>query len=306
MAKFENANLETGNAQKRSDDHQDEFFATRHSLAEYKLNESIIRSDYPEARPSADKQWFNSDLTPEGLKLAQEKAKEFFNRLDPAKDALFFVSSDLVRAAETAKIYLDEARARGFEIIKPREKAVAGNYRDKAEEIGEGNIRKIDSLTLDHLENMLQEFVFASNRDILKEVVKDTATVSGETRQKWREARQIIEADDKGSWGNNYAAHSAEIEKIFPAVKSAKAAYDTKFKDMMRLIRFGQQKINEQGPEKNIKVLAFSHENSFLHFLQENFGETMKNCESISFKVDPADGQGISATAKGRTVEVEK
>jgi|GEM_PF-639879 len=288
---------------------QDEFIATRHSLSGYKLNEGIIQSDNPEATPSADKQWFNSDLTPEGIKLAQEKAQEFFNHLNPETDALFFVSSDLVRAAETAKIYLDIARERGFEIILPREKKENKKgefgYRNKAEEIGEGCIRKIDSLTLDHLDNMLREFIFHSD-DYLKKV-KDLDKVSSETKEKWAKARQIIENDNRGTWGKNYAAHSEEIAKIFPNVKSAKQVYDSKFKDMMRLVKFGQEKINQQNPEKNIKIMAFSHENSFLYFLNKNFGESMKNCESISFQITPENGQNkIWATTKGQTKEVKE
>lgn len=286
----------------------DEFFATRHSISEYKLNESIAASDNPEAAPDADKQWFNSDLTPAGEKLAREKAEEFFAKLDPETDALFFVSSDLVRAAETAKIYLDTARAKGFEIIPSREKAVEPRpARNKAEEIGAGYIRKIDCLTLDHLENMLREFIFHPD-DYLKKI-PDPNNVSAETREKWAEARRIIEADNRGTWGNNYAAHSEEIEKIFPNVKSAKTVYETKFQNMMRLVRFGQDKIREKNPEKNIKVLGFSHENSFLYFLTKNFGESMKNCESIAFRIE-ADGvqegkDRIMVKAKGQTKEVE-
>jgi hypothetical protein len=133
--------------------------------------------------------------------------------------------------------------------------------------------------------------------------------VSAETKEKWSEARQIIEADNRGTWGNNYAAHSEEIEKIFPNVKSAKTVYETKFQNMMRLVRFGQDKIREKDPDKNIKVLGFSHENSFLYFLTKNFGESMKNCESIAFQVEPA-GSGeekdrLTVRAKGQVKEVK-
>jgi len=288
----------------------DEFFGIRHGQAEYKLNEGIIASENPEDSPDADKQWFDSDLTPEGKLLAREKAEEFFGKLDPATDALFFVSSDLVRAAETAKIYLDVAREKGFEIIRPGKKdGKSSEPANKAEEIGEGYIRKIDSLTLDHLENMLREQIFKPN-DYLKDVIEHPENVSAETREKWAEARAIIESDNKGSWGGNYAAHSEAIAKIFPNVKSAKEVYETKFRNMMRLIRFGQKKINEANPEKNIKVLGFSHENSFLYFLNQNYGESMKNCEAVAFRIgsddDSAEAGKILATAKGKTVEVKE
>ena len=279
----------------------DEFFATRHGVAEYKLNEKIITSDNPEDSPDANKQWFNSDLTPEGKEKAKESAYEFFSKLNPETDALFFVSSDLVRAAETAKIYMDVARENGFEIVLPRKREDSEQeYRNKAEEIGEGYIRKIDCLTLDHLENMFREYIFQPE-DYLKklentletsDVDSERLNISEETREKWTEARKIIESDNKNTWGENYAAHSDEIAKIFPDVKSAKQVYDSKFKNMLRLIKFGQKKINEEQPEKNIKVLAFSHENSFLYYLNENFGDSMKNCESISFKVEAGDDVG--------------
>jgi hypothetical protein len=289
----------------------DEFFATRHSIAEYKLDQGIIESDNPEAKPRARDQRFNSDLTPEGIKLAQEKAQEFFSKFNPEKDALFFVSSDLVRAVETARIYLDIARAMGFEIISPKgnkeeKKEDSPKPKNKAEEISAGEIRKVDCLTLDHLENMLLESVYMP-QDRLADI-KDLNIVSAETREKWAAARKIIEADNKGAWGDNYFAHSEEIKKIFPNVKSASEVYESKFKDMMRLVKFGQEKINEQNPEKNIKVLAFSHENSFIYFLNKNFGESIKNCESIAFKVEDSETAGeskILAAAKGQNKEVK-
>jgi len=286
---------------------EDAFFATRHGVSGYKLNTNIVRSRNPEVAPDADKQWFYSDLTPEGKEAALAAAEKFFDNLDPQKDALFFVSSDLVRAAETAKIYLDVAKERGFEIILPRERSEKNQaYENKAEEIGEGRIRKINCLTLDHLSNTLREFVFTGDDYLTNEVSHPNLKVSVETREKWRQARDIIEADNKGSWGPNYAAHSEEIAKIFPDVKSAKEIYETKFKQMLRLVRFGQTKIEQQNHPKNIKVLAFSHENSFLYFLNQNFNKSMKNCESIGFEVLPeGEEEGkreISVSAKGKKV----
>lgn len=297
--------METANPGNEIKAKKHEFFGTRHGKAQYQLNESIPYSEDPESAPDASRQWFLRDLTQEGREEAQIEAEKFFDGLNPETDALFFASSDLVRAAETAKIYLDVAREHGFEIILPREKSEKNNaYDNQAEEIGEGYIRKINCLTLDHLENMLREFVFAKD-DYLKKI-SHLENVSAETIEKWAQARAIIESDNKDGWGPNYAAHSEEIAEIFPNVKSAKQVYETKFKNMLRLMRFGQKKIEEQNPAKNIKILGFSHENSFLYFLNQNFGKPMKNCETIGFQVLPEEEEvkkrEILVNAKGKNV----
>jgi len=269
----------------------DEFFITRHGKAEYKMNEDIVTSDNPEAFHDPKKQDFLSDLSPEGKEMARNEAEKFFNGLDPEKDSIFLASSDLVRAVETAKIYKDVAQERGFEIIKPH------NVRDDlVEEIGEGEIRKIDSLSLD-LKSMLLEFIFHPQKDYLNEVVKNKKNVSQPVLDHWEEAREIIESDNQGTWGKNYYKHSEEIAKIFPEIRTAKEAYDREFKNLIKLMKFGQKKINESKYDKNIKVLAFSHENSLLYFLGKNFKDCgLDNCESIGFKIND---DGIEANAKG-------
>lgn len=268
----------------------------------YQLNEWLVRSKCPEAAPDAYEQWFDSDLPPEGKKLARKKAEEYFNKLSPETDALFFVSSDLVRAAETAKIFLDVARKRNFEIIKPRTRD--RKPRNHAEEIGEGWIRKIECLTLNHLENMLREFVFAQ-KDYLKEGIVNPEAVSEETKEMWVRARKIMEEGGiEDTWGKNYMkfAERFEKERIFPDVMSAEQVYKSKFFNMARMAKIAEQKMREQNPEKNIRVVAFSHENSFLHFLNENFGEHMHFCENINFEpAGSAPDDEVLVTAKGKT-----
>lgn len=295
------------------------FTVFRHSGPPYyRLDRSIVTSRNPEAKPLANDQSFYSDLPPQARELALRKAQEFFDRrdpktnkpiMDPKKDAAFFVSSDLNRSVETALIFLEEAHRRGFEIIEPRkEQGERTAYRDMADHVSEGAIRKIECLTLNHLENKLREEIFQPT-DFLKEVVKYPENVSQETLEKWGQARAIIERDNRGSWGANYAAHSQEIEKIFPNVKSAESVYNTKFKQMLKLVRFGEKKRQESGFPKNVRVLGFSHENSFIYFLQQNFGETMGYCEDIAFDATPkADtlGGDVSVMAKGKAVRFNK
>jgi hypothetical protein len=286
----------------------------------YRLNRWLPRSKNPEAAPDAALQWFYSDLPPEGKELAREKAEKYFDKLNPERDALFFVSSDLVRAAETAKIFLDVARERGFEIIKPRNEEVASidyrgkrvprnrEYKNQAEEIGEGWIRKINCLTLDHLENMLRERVF-DQEDVLTEIVNYPDVVSQETREMWIRARRIMkEGGIEDAWGKNYAKYAEAFEKegIFKDVLSAEQVYKSKFFNMARMAKFAERKMQEQNPQKNVRVLAFSHENSFLYFLNENFGTHMSYCEDINFEAGgTGGGDEVSVTAKGETKKVK-
>jgi len=273
----------------------DEFFVIRHSLAQYQGNKAIIGSDNPEAAFDPKTQDFRSDLTPDGQELARTEAEKFFDQLDPERDAIFFASSDLVRAIETAQIYKDVAKERGFEIIVPE------NVRNEiVEEIGEGEIRKVEALSL-NIENMLLDFVFFPE-DQLEEAVKDKDFVSEDTKRRWVEARKIIESDNQGTWGRNYHKHSRAIQEIFPNIRTAENMYDKKFKGMVRLMRMAQRKINQEQPQKNIKVLAFSHENAMLHFMSQNFHDaSINNCEGVAFKID---GPNIKATARGQTKDI--
>ena len=126
-----------------------------------------------------------TDLTEKGKNLAAEKAKEFFDNLNPESDRLFFVTSNEARAIGTANIYRQEAKQKGFEIIKPE------NPRSKlAEKEGEGELRAIDALSLNSKDSLL--FMIYSP----SEPSTDWKNVDGNFKRKWEEARKIIEADD--------------------------------------------------------------------------------------------------------------
>lgn len=275
----------------------DDYFAIRHSVARYQKNKEIVESDEPERGFDPKEQDFLTDLTPEGVKFAEQEAEKFFEGLDPKKDALFFASSNLVRAMQTANIYRKIAKEKGFEIIRPEKPGTK-----LGEKIGEGDIRVIDTLSLG-LKNMLVESIFFPDKDYLEEVVKDKKFVSEETRKKWKKAREIIENDNKGSWGANHHYHSKKIKEIFPYLKTSEDLYEQKFKNLLRLIEFADKKIKEANLDKNIKVLGFGHENYFLHFLDKYFKEpAIGNCEVIGFRIEE---DGIQATAKGESKKID-
>ena len=133
--------------------------------------------------------------------------------------------------------------------------------------------------------------------------------VSEETREMWVRARKIMEEGGiEDTWGKNYAKFAEKLEKegIFLEVLSAEQVYKSKFFNMVRMVKVAEQKMCEQNPKKNVRVLGFSHENSFLHFLNENFGEHMRYCENISFESEGSEpDDNILVTAKGATKKLK-
>ena len=63
------------------------------------------------------------------------------------------------------------------------------------------------------------------------------------------------------------------------------------------MLRWGADKARQSGHGKNIKIVAFGHENYMLKALDKHFDEqSVGNCETISFEVDE---QGIKGSYRG-------
>ncbi len=264
--------------QKEDEPRSSTIYFIRHSKAKYSTYNEKVMSDDPEGPVDYDNQIENDA----DIDFAKEKAQEFFNNLNPEKDTIFVVSSDEMRALETAKVYIDEAEKRDFEIIY-HEKTNS----ETAKKMGDRKIRKINAISLG-IKNALLGAVFNPEK-YLAEI--NWNAVSDETKEKWEKAREIINADDKGSWGANFFHHSKEIKKIFPELDDAEETYQKQFLKMVRLAQFAQKKMEESGSEKNMKVLAFGHENYMAYALQKYFGEhEIGNCEAVSFEKDKKSG----------------
>ena len=287
MEKINPDNLTGGKERK------DEAFYTRHSKATYGTYKEILKSDDPQGGVDKEKQVL-PDVPPAGIELAKSEAEKFFNTLDPKEDALFFASSYEARALETAVIYKDIAKQRGFQVIKPEH--VRGEL---AEEVGDGEIRLIDALSA-NVHNTLTTTVFNSDAH-LSEINFDA--LDDEAREKWEKGRAIINADDKGSWGANYHAHAEAMQSVYPEMKNTKEIYDTQFKNLVRLAEFGLKKAKESGEEKNIKIMAFGHEQAVGYALEKYFHDhAINNCETIV--ISPTE-KGLSITRRGETKEME-
>ena len=265
----------------------------RHSISGYKTYKEAIKSEDPQAAVDYDKQ-VTPDMPEAGIELAKNKAVEFFKTLDPETDAIFFVSSNEARALETANIYREEARKQGFEIIKPEH--IRNNL---ADEIGKGEIRAVNTLSL-NIDNALLGSVFNPDK-YLGEI--NWEAIDQETKKKWDKAREIINSDDKGSWGGNFHHHSEEIQKIFPEIKSAKNLYERQFKNVLKLVNFGMDKIEKANINKNVKIIGFGHENYLTYALDKYFKDhSMDYCEAIEFDVDEG---GIKAKFRDQEKRIE-
>ena len=93
-------------SQEAEDEEKHEAHYIRHSKALYQTYGKILASEDPQQGFDPEEQ-VSPDLTPEGIELAQKKAEEFFDELDPEKDVVFLF---LVMKREPWKLLIFIAR----------------------------------------------------------------------------------------------------------------------------------------------------------------------------------------------------
>lgn len=264
----------------------------RHSISSYQSYVDKVASDNPMGGLDYGHQSV-PDLLPQGVELAKRASEKFFDGLNPGEDALFFVSSNEARAVETANIYRQTAHQRGFEVLKPiQSRSVL------SDEIAEGEVRVMKNLAI--RSSGVIDSIFQSPA---KRVPINWAAIDPEIKKRFYEASKIIEADDKGSFGGNLLAHSEEVKKFFPEIATAKEQFAMQFRNLVRLAKFGLNKAGEVDTKKNVRILAFGHENYLMYALEKYFQEEgIKNCETIHIDSDDGDIKGIF---RGKTASFE-
>ena len=276
-----------------SSDREDSVHFTRHSKADYWTSRQIRSSENP-ARGIDPENQIQPDLSPEGFELAEKKARELMATIDPEHDALFFVSSNEVRALETANTYRIAAHELGFEVVTPEKTGTK-----LAGKIGEGEIRTVHNLSLNN-DNLLLISLF--NPDALN-VSVNWDVVDPETLAKYEQVRALVRTKDYGSFGPNFFHYSEEAAKIVPEIETARDLYERQFKNLVRLAEFAIKKSSESGMQKNIKVLAFGHENYMSYALDKYFADhNIKNCETVDVTVDD---EGVNMTRNGETNQIK-
>lgn len=256
-------------------DHSVNFI--RHSKSGYKTYGSILGSDNPHA-PFNPEEQTTPDLTGAGIELARVEAENFFATINPETTSLFFASSNEARAIETANIYREIAKEKGFEILVPE------NPRSSlAEELGEGEIRVVHGLSINPT-NLVIDNIFQTPS---KRNAVNWEMVDPEVKRKFEEASKIIEADDQGNFGPNFAKHSEVIKEIFPEIETSEELYEKQFRNIIRLIKFGIKKAEESGMDKQLKIVAFGHENYLVYALEKFFEEEgINNCEVLEVGIE--------------------
>lgn len=285
---------------------EDEVAFFRHSNAFYRSVLGVLGGGNPtksiDADDIANQQW--PDLTPEGIELAKAEAEKYFSTLDPDKDVLFFASSDQVRAIETGKIYLDAARKKGFQIIERKQIVSRLQPRRHGQELAQkmeaGDIKVLKNLWR-NIGNVLAQSVFNPNAQINKGALR-WDKVDPAFRARWESARAIVEADPQfssSSWGENFVKYSKAVKKFLPEITTARELYDKDFANLVRLAEFGLKKVRDSKMQKNIKILAFGHENYLGIFLEDVMKEKdgIKNCEVI--RITETE-KGLKAKFRGK------
>src|SRR3989344_774803 len=238
------------------------IFNFRHSKAMYGPYDEKLGSEKPTGSINPEEQPL-MDLTPEGIVHAEQEAKKFLNRLNPADDTLFVVSSDEVRALQTAHIYIKEALGLGFKVEKHERTGT-----DIARKIGEGYVRSLDSLSL-HDSDMFEDTVFNPHHLMPGIGHINWDVISLELKEKWEQARAMILADDKGSWGANFFAHAKAVSAIFPHVRTPEKLHERQYQNLLRLAEFAKKKASSVG---RINVLSFGHESYMGYALEQDTG----------------------------------
>ena len=265
----------------------------RHSKATYATYDRITMSDNP-SQPFDHRDQIFPDLSPEGVELAKKSAKEFLKTLDPNKDELFFVSSNEVRALETAEIYHNEATMRRFIISKPEHSrsSISDKYLN-------GDIRMVNALSINFKNSIANNLLNpqSSRRQINFEALdpKEVET--------YKNLQEEIDKDNKGSFAANFLAYGDLVKKEIPEFETAEDLYNRNFKELIRFFKFAEKKAESSTPERQLRILAFSHENQLLVALNKYFDEHgINNCEILH--VESSD-EGIKAKFRGKESIIE-
>jgi hypothetical protein len=235
-------------------------FAIRHSIAMYLTYAECVRRCIPFDRYNQ----IPGDLTEAGVKLATDTAHVlFWNIKDkyPGVQKIIVLTSNEMRADQTARIYQEIAREYGLDSVNPY-------MSDKLKDIISVNPGTV-----------LVSQIFSPSR---QRVIFDNTSHSSDFLADYDRACDIVDSDNQVSWGTNYAKHSEVIRAIFPEVVTARRSY-------LRFARLAQLVFDKLKSELDtgIAVLVFGHENYLVSEVQritDGAQQSVGNCEPIGLR----------------------
>jgi hypothetical protein len=266
----------------------------RHSKSSYATYNTIRKSEEPLSNFNPDQQTV-PDLTPEGVELAHKEAESFFSNLNSDETSLFFVSSNEARAIETADIYREIAHNKGFDVIKTEHassKLSENNFG--------GEIRILKNLSIYPNKSKVVFDGMFNPKKYRGEI--NWEKIPNDINEKYKQAVEIIDADDQGSFVANFAKYAERIKEIIPEIDTPEELFKSKFQHLIRLLKRGESTMKKNPSDKLIKVLAFGHENYLIYFLQKYLGkENIGNCEFIDFTIDNGT---VKISNTGKQIEI--
>ena len=252
-------------------------YFVRHAQANYLNEERELLLDNSkfvgnQEKPSSQ---LLRDLTSEGVQVAQETARDFFEKLRSEKEREFYVvSSRLPRSLETAEIFVREGDGQGFifhEYLKSSEWKITADKR----------IRIMEPLSLPHYDPFIYS-VF-NPQDFEPEINWD-AESSKKNQEYWHQARDFVLKNDQGSWSKNYHMYGKYVqEKYFDDLKTTRDLHGLQFNYLIKLLR--RMQLTDDGLFKT--VLAFGHEDYMMQALENHFSDPhLENCQILSVGSD--------------------
>ena len=247
------------------------IFNFRHSRARYAEYAKKLASENPQGVLDLENQSLE-DLTPEGGEFARTEAHKFFDLMDPDQDVFYVVSSALTRALETADMYARVAIERGFNVVRHQNTGT-----QIAKKIGHGYVRSLDALTVNQ-GDIVSDCVFTPESQLPQ---INWGAIDVEMKGRWDEARKIVLANDRGSWGANFFEHAEDVKNLLPSIKSPQDFHDHEFKNLLRLAEWGKKNADNQ----RISMLSFGHENyPGLALEQDTGSHALANCEGVELR----------------------
>lgn len=293
----------------------------RHTTSNY--NNYLVLEN-PDADPNkyVDYREQVADINEPGRALADTSAAEYADGIDPNKELVVVITSREMRAYQTAQRYLAALEKKGVEIFGgiPSHQAEGAYPVGVDQQANQQYEQPYNQVEIDKrivpAKTPSLGYSAIWQQDMLEPSVQSVNTtfqglaeakLSPEDRQRFRDAREVIEneADLQSGWGGNYVKYEGQGYP-FDIIPTTKDNREKMIKGLALLRRLHESKATrefEKEKDKRIRYLVFTHEENILDMVRSYFGEArVDNCDRLSLRIPDRgnEDQFITASYKGR------